>query len=160
VVDITEISAMVAAAGVLVGVVYYILDMRNQTKMRQTDLLVRLCSVWQTKDWLEAWSVVDGSRYGQTTLDLDKIVADHRDVEVNEVVLFFDEIGVLLQMGLVDIELVERLTHGHAKRTWEKLKPAIEGYRKARNDSKLVEGFEYLYNELKKREQQLTSKTA
>jgi len=152
-VDIVEVSAIVTAVGVLVGVAYYILDMRNQTRMRKTDLLVRLCSVWQTKDWLEAWSVVDGSRYGTTTLDLDKIVADHKDPEVNEVALFFDEIGVLLQMGLVDIELVERLTHGHAKRTWEKLKPAIEGYRKARNDPKLVEGFEYLYNELKKREQ-------
>jgi hypothetical protein len=152
-VDITEISAVVAAAGVLVGVVYYILDMRNQSRMRQTDLLVGLCSVFQTKDWLEAWSVIDGSRYGQTTIDIDKIVADHRDVELNEVALFFDEIGVLLQMRLVDIELVEKLLHGHIKRTWEKLKPAIELYRKARNDPKLVEGFEYLYNEMKKREQ-------
>jgi len=158
-VDIVEVSAIVTAVGVLVGVAYYILDMRNQTRMRKTDLLVRLCSVWQTKDWLEAWSVVDGSRYGQTTLDLEKIVADHKDPEVNEVVLFFDEIGILLQMGLVDIELVERLTHGHAKRTWEKLKPGIEGYRKLRNDPKLVEGFEYLYKELKKREQQAGAKS-
>jgi len=151
--DVTSISAIVAAAGVLVGVVYYILDMRHQNKVRRTDLLVRLCSVWQTKDWLEAWSVVDGSRYGQTTLDLEKLVADHRDVEVNEVVLFFDEIGVLLQMKLVDIELVDRLIHGHAIRTWEKTKHAVEAYRKARNDPKLVAGFEYLYNEMKKREQ-------
>jgi hypothetical protein len=41
-VDVTEISAIVAAAGVLVGVVYYILDMRNQAKIRQTDLVMRL----------------------------------------------------------------------------------------------------------------------
>jgi hypothetical protein len=145
-VDITEISAMVAAAGVLVGVVYYILDMRNQTRQRRTDLLMRLCSVMQTKDWLEAWSVVDGS-------DLSKIREEKRVVEANEIALFFDEIGVLLQMRLVDIELVDRLLHGHAIRIWEKLKPLIEGYRKLRNDPKLVAGFEYLYNEMKKREQ-------
>jgi hypothetical protein len=41
-VDITEISAIVAAAGVLVGVVYYILDMKNQSRLRQTDLVLRL----------------------------------------------------------------------------------------------------------------------
>ena len=35
--DITEISAIVAAAGVLFGVAYYILDMRHQTKVRQTE---------------------------------------------------------------------------------------------------------------------------
>ena len=152
-VDIYQISAVVAAAGVLVGVVYYILDMKNQTKIRKTDLLVRLCSVQQTKDWLEAWSVVDGSRYGQTTIDIEKIVADHREVEVNEVILFFDEIGVLLQMKLVDIEVVDRLIHGHAIRTYEKLKTVIELYRNRRNDPKIDAGFEYLYDEMKKREQ-------
>jgi len=152
-VDITEISAVIAAAGVLFGVVYYILDMRNQSKMRRTDLLVRLCSAFQTKDWLEAWSVVDGSSLGQTTIDINKIRAEHRDVEVNEVCLFFDEIGNLLQMRLVDIELVEKMLHGHIKRIWERMKPAVEEVRKRRNDPRLVEGFEYLYNEIKKREQ-------
>ena len=41
-VDITDISAVVAAAGVLIGVAYYILDMRNQIRIRKTDLLIRL----------------------------------------------------------------------------------------------------------------------
>ena len=51
VVDITEISAMVAAAGVLVGVVWYILDMRNQTRLRQTDLVMRLYAVFATEEF-------------------------------------------------------------------------------------------------------------
>jgi len=59
VVDITEISAVVAAAGVLVGVAYYILDMRNQTRMRKTELLTRLYSTMVNKDWLEAWDIID-----------------------------------------------------------------------------------------------------
>ena len=41
-VDATEISAIIAAAGVLIGVAYYILDMRHQGQERQTDLLVRI----------------------------------------------------------------------------------------------------------------------
>jgi hypothetical protein len=41
-VDIYEISAVVAAVGVLIGVVYYVLDMRHQRQERQTDLLVRV----------------------------------------------------------------------------------------------------------------------
>jgi hypothetical protein len=49
VVDITEVSAIVAAAGVLVGVVWYILDMRNQTRLRPTDLVTRLYSVFATE---------------------------------------------------------------------------------------------------------------
>ena len=41
-VDITEISAIVAAAGVFVGVIYYILEIRHQTEIRETDLAIRM----------------------------------------------------------------------------------------------------------------------
>jgi hypothetical protein len=49
-VDNTEISAFVAAAGVLIGVVYYILDMRNQTRIRKTDTLMKLYSSVSSKE--------------------------------------------------------------------------------------------------------------
>lgn len=55
VIGITEISAVVAAAGVLVGVVYYILDMRQQTKLRQTDILSGFYSRITEREFLEAW---------------------------------------------------------------------------------------------------------
>ena len=45
-IDITEISAVLAAAGVLVGVVYYILEIRHQTKIRETDLEIRMNPVF------------------------------------------------------------------------------------------------------------------
>jgi len=156
VVDITEVSAIVAAAGVLVGVAYYILDMRNQTRMRKTELLTRLYSTMVNKDWLEAWDKIDRLESD----DLIKMRTEKRMVEINLVYAFFDEVGVLLKKGLVDIDLVENLIHGHAITTWEKLKPMFEVGRKLRNDPKIAAGFEYLYNEMKKREQQLVSKTA
>ncbi len=40
--DIPSISAMVAAAGVIVDVVFYLLELRNLIKQRQTDLVTRL----------------------------------------------------------------------------------------------------------------------
>jgi hypothetical protein len=36
-VDIQTVSIAIASAGVLIGVVYYILDMRHQRQVRQTD---------------------------------------------------------------------------------------------------------------------------
>jgi hypothetical protein len=150
-VDITEISAMVAAAGVLVGVVYYILDLRHQIKMKKTDLLVRLYSSMLGKDWLASWDKVDSLQ----SEDFIKMRDEHRMVEINQVYGFFDEVGILLQMRLVDIDLVEKLLHGHVIRTWEKLKPAMEHGRKLRDDPRIAQGFEYLYNEMKKREQKL-----
>jgi len=43
--DIPSISVMVAAAGVIVGVVFTVLELRNLIKQRQTDLVTRLYSI-------------------------------------------------------------------------------------------------------------------
>ncbi len=53
-VDITEISAVVAAAGVLVGVAYYILTIRHQGRVRQTDLLLRMYSTFGSEGFQTA----------------------------------------------------------------------------------------------------------
>jgi len=101
-VDVYEISAVVAAAGVLAGVVYYILDMRNQSRMRQTDLLVRLFSTMINKDWLEAWEKVRD----RGKLDYNEYKEKYGFVEANQVYLFYDQLGRLLQKGLIDIDLL------------------------------------------------------
>jgi hypothetical protein len=49
---------MVAAAGVLVGVVYYIMDMRNQIRIRQTDLVMRLYDRFSGTEFQDAWARV------------------------------------------------------------------------------------------------------
>jgi len=148
-VDVYEISAIVAALGVVVGVVYYILDMRNQGRMRQTDLLVRLFSNMIDKDWLEAWEKVRD----RETLEYSKYKEKYGFVEANQVYLFYDQLGRLLQKGLIDIDLLP-LEIGQITTTWEKLGPILEGSRKRFNEPRLGSGFEYLYNEVKKREQQ------
>ena len=146
-VDVYEISAVVAAAGVLAGVVYYILDMRNQSRMRQTDLLVRLFSTMINKDWLEAWEKVRD----RGKLDYNEYKEKYGFVEANQVYLFYDQLGRLLQKGLIDIDLLP-LEIGQITTTWEKLGPILEGSRKRFNEPRLGSGFEYLYNEVKRRE--------
>lgn len=54
-IDITEASAIVAAAGVLGGVVYYFLEMRNQTEIMGTAALVRLCSTTNIEEILSSY---------------------------------------------------------------------------------------------------------
>ena len=148
--DIPSISAIVAAAGVLLGVVLTVVELRHQTRLRKTDLLVRLYSTMTSKDWLEAWEKFSN----RENLDYGDYREKYGLVEFNEVYLFFDEIGSLLQKGLIDITLLPFGT-GQAKVTWEKIKPLLEIARKRFNEPKMGQGSEYLYNEMKKREQQL-----
>jgi hypothetical protein len=123
--------------------------------MRQTDLLVRLFSTLDSKDWLEAWERVRDRKI----MDYETYKEKHGLVEANQVYVFYDQLGRLLQKGLIDIDFLP-LETGQINIAWEKLKPLLEGSRKKFNEPKLGSGFEYLYNEVKKREQQLASKKA
>ena len=57
-VDIQTVSIVIASAGVLIGVAYYILDMRHQNKMRRTDLVLRLASFTNTSEYMDAFAKV------------------------------------------------------------------------------------------------------
>ncbi|MEM0007858.1 MAG: hypothetical protein QXR89_06310 [Candidatus Bathyarchaeia archaeon] len=56
---------------------------------------------------------------------------------------------------LIDIGLVDDLFSGMIIRYWEACKPYIEEARKQLNYPQYAEWFEYLYNEMKKKQQQL-----
>jgi hypothetical protein len=146
--DIQTVSIAIASAGVFIAAIYYILQIRHQSRLRQTDLLVRIFSTMINKDWLEAWEKVRDREIS----DYSEYKEKYGFVEANQVYLLYDELGRLLQKGLINIDLLP-LETGQIEISWEKLSPILEGSRKKFNEPKLGSGFEYLYNEVKKREQ-------
>jgi len=162
-VDITEISAIAAAVGVIIGVVFATLQLRDLVKTRQTDLVMRLDTTFGSKEFQEAW--VETLRMEFTDYEdyLRKYGAASKKpayTSVNMVGNFFEGLGILLRRKLIDIALVDDLFSSDVIITWHKMKPIIEGWRKQFNRPQMSEWFEYLYNEMQKREQQLASKTA
>ena len=144
----------IASASVVLAAIYYVFQVRHQTKIRQTDLLTRLYSIMVSKDWLEAWQKVQS----REALNYGDYLEKYGFVELNEVFVFFDQLGRLMKKGLIDIELIP-LTYGQVSVTWEKIKPVLEGSRKRYNAPKHGEYAEYLCSELKKIEQKLEQKS-
>ena len=66
---------------------------------------------------------------------------------------FFEQVGVLFRNRLIDASLISQLFPVDI--VWEKLKPLAEGMRKEYHNPEFFEWFEYLYNEMKKREHSL-----
>ena len=66
---------------------------------------------------------------------------------------FYESVGVLFHRKLIDISLDEELLP--VEMSWEKIKPVVVGWRKQVNEPRVAEWFEYLYNEMQKREQRL-----
>jgi hypothetical protein len=149
-VDIQTVSIMLASASVIAGVVYYALQIRHQTKIRQTDLVMRLLSTFGSKEFQEAWTK---TMSGETKDYEREVLRNWRYYYVNQVCVFFEEIGLLLHRKLIDISLVDDLLSAPIELTWEKMKPLTEIFRKQLGRPSIFEWFEYLYNEMKKREQ-------
>jgi hypothetical protein len=164
-VEITEISVFVAAVGVFVGIVYYILEMRHQIKVRKADLLIRLYSAINSKEIADpAWNVsrLQVNDYKDYVKQYGSFLSEnpmHRDVV--KILGIYDLIGSLLYKKLIDPELAYNILGlGHTKMLYEQLKPIISGIRKETNEPGAYSGFDYLVNELTRIEPQLKKTTA
>jgi hypothetical protein len=150
-VDIQTVSIATASAGVFLAAIYYIFQIRHQTKIRQTDLIMRLYSNFGSREFQEDWWKVAAREYK----GFDDYARQYGWAETVEIGTFFEGIGILLKRKLVDIQLVDDLFTTPTKMAWEKMKPLVEDSRKHWNSPAAYEWFEYLYNEMKKREQKL-----
>jgi hypothetical protein len=154
--DIASISAVVAAVGVIVGVGFTILELRNLVRTRQTDLVIRLYSHFGSKEFLEARKTVMDLKFKDYSDYVKKYGRFGRFEAVSEVCMFFEGIGVLLHRKLIDISLIDDLFSPISiKIIWEKMKPVVEGWRNQFNEPETLEWFENLYNEMQKRKQRL-----
>ena len=153
--DITSISAIITAVGVLFGVVFAVLELRNLVQIRQTDIIIQLFSVFNQREFQE--------------MDLKLLSADFKDyddfvekygpfssqkpihVGFRMVAAFFEAIGILHHRKLIDIGLVSELFS--VKIRWNKVEKLAVGLRKLYDEPKFLEWFENLNNEIQMMEQ-------
>jgi len=150
-VDLQTVSIAIASAGVFAAAIYYIFQIRHQNRMRQTDLVMRLYSTFGSKEFNDAWTRIESIEFK----NYDEYVKKCGLGDYAQCATFFEGIGVLLQKKLIDVNLVDALFSVPLKFMYERMKPIIEGNREQLHDQRVFENFEYLYNEMKKREQQL-----
>jgi hypothetical protein len=156
-VDIQTFSIVIAAASVVAGAIYYTFQVRHLVKTRQTDLVIRLHASENTEELQEAYGRVLSmefkgyddfvNRYGELTSEKPVPVA------IRMVCGHLAEVGFLMSRKLVEIDLVYGLFSGPAMLTWKKIKPLQEIAQTQLNYPHAYVWVEYLYNEMKKREQ-------
>jgi hypothetical protein len=169
-VDVQTISVAIASASVVAAAIYYSLQIRHQNlqiqqqnKIRQTDLLVRI-SPWLSisSSELQAAAVrtlnLEFTGYDDFVKKYGKIHSEKPEqTAVLAVANYLDALGILARRRLVDVDLIFEFWSGDIPDLWEKIKPLVEGMRKKSNYPILVNA-EYLYNEMQKRENQVQQK--
>jgi hypothetical protein len=151
-VDIQTVSIAIASASVVAAAIYYTLQIRHQNKLRQTDLVMRLYSTYGSPEFQEAEIKTGLMEFTDYDDYLKKHSPENR-VAWNSQAAYFEGIGVLLHRKLIDIGLVDDLLSTPIINTWEKIEPLVKARRELLKRPQIWEWFEYLYNEMKKREQ-------
>ena len=147
-VDVQTVSIVIASASIVAGIIYYGLQIRQQTKTRQTDLILRLYTTASSREVQDSYEKMR-----------EREIKNHEDykkrygtfVEYNQLVGLYCALGMLLYRKLVDIDLIDDVTGRTVVTLYEKVKPMYESVLKARGME--WDSFRYLYNEMKKREQ-------
>jgi hypothetical protein len=151
IVDVQTVSIVVATASVVVGVIFAILQLRDFVKTRQTDLIMRLYSHFGSEGFQKTYEKLGVGE----TLSLHNYEEKYGLAGWVAVGTFFEGIGVLLHRKLIDIGLVDDLFTSPVKMAWDRMKDSIIEARKEYGQPTIFEWFEYLNNELVKREQKL-----
>lgn len=159
-VDIQTISIVIASAGILAGVIYYFLDIRHQTRMRQTESMMRL-SPWfnmNAKEMQEAITQVCSIEYKNYEDYLEKYSEKPEHTMLKTLGNYFEGIGILVSRKLVDTSVVYDFWGDIIMSLWEKIQPLVIDMRKDSGDLNMFRFWEHLYNEMKRREQKVQSK--
>ena len=142
-----------------VGVFYHIMTLRNtrknqqlQLETRQAQLFTQLHSEFRRAETLRlyfkalqmTWDDLDDfeKKYGLENWE--------ERIPYTSMSHFFEHLGVLLEEGLIDINLVIQIIGGTFKRFWEKFEPIVLERRIRESHPQYYDKMEYLYNEIEK----------
>ena len=145
---VAGVSIVIAATSVVVASTFYSFQIRNQVRVRKTDLVMRLYATFDSLEFQQAFHTI----YWADFHDLDSALANtggERQVW-SYVFCFYDQVGVLLRRHLIEFDLVDDLLGNSALQLWEKVSPMIYETRE-RYDPRLYEHFEFLYDEMIRR---------
>jgi hypothetical protein len=155
VIDVSSVSIVIASTGVLAGVIYYIIEIRHQSRLRQTESLIRL-SPWfnmNAKEVQEAITQVCSIEFENYDDYLEKYSAKSEQMMLKIIGNYFEGIGILVYRRLVRADIVYDFWGDIITSLWEKVEPLVGDMRKDSGDPTVFKFWEYLYNDMNKRKQ-------
>ena len=149
---IDYLPLVITGLGLTASIIYYASVLRNANKTRQTQLYMQLMN----KDTSQEFQ---GLRFDISQInindfeDLRKKIDTDRELSVKFTSFMFhnDNVGYLLEAGLVDPEMIYKFGAGGRGpiRDWETWSPYINYIRKTRDVPDYLNGFEYYANKMR-----------
>ena len=147
------LSIIVSSVGMIIALTYYALTIRNQTKSRQTQIFMQLHEEKYDREGLEAFFDLQNWHWEDYD-DYQKKYGPYTHPELAAIMesqtSYFEGLGILVQDGMVDINIVYRIAGRRINQLWYQFEAVIKEIRKmARGPgSDYAESFEYLATEV------------
>jgi hypothetical protein len=143
---------MVAATGVLVAAVFYIINLRETTKNRKltftTNVMQNLQSKEANRRFIDLMNM-DWKDFDDFKKKYDSRVNPENFADRASWMCTLDLLGYQYRIGLIDLEMVYQTNQGNVLNTWQKFKPIIEEYKQLGDYSEgAYSNFEFLANAL------------
>ena len=159
-IDVSTVSIVIASAGVLAGVVYYFLDIRHQSRVRQWENVIRLSPYFNmnAREVQEAVIQVCSIEYENYKDYLEKYSGKPEDMALKILGNYFEGIGILVHRKLVKVDIVNDFWGDIIHSAWDEVKPLIISMREDSDDQNIFRSWEYLNDEIRKGEHKLQTK--
>jgi len=144
-ITLSIVLQVLQTAGILVGIVYYLIIMRNsqinqqiQMETRQTQLFMQFTEVFSELrvrgTWREVYDEWSWTDYEDFMQKYGPDANPEEWMKFMAIAGVFETMGVLATHGSVDVKLMYDLQAGYPIRFWDKYEDIIDGYRIERED--------------------------
>ena len=145
---IQALREVVTIVGVIAGLSYYLMSVRNQNRARQAQLLMNIYNALTSSE-------VADHEYLLSTVEMKGIedwntIRENREAyrAFNFWLVYYEGIGVLVREGYVEIGLVAKLLSGNVVWFWERYGEGIINLRRDLNWPRFSIELEYLHDKV------------
>lgn len=153
-VEFSTVLQFIQAAGIIIGVSYYVLTLHETAINRKIALTNSLMApIFFTEEGMQSsieLMLAEWSDYEDFLKKYDSHVNPKFAAKRLSIWNLYDNIGHQYKMGLLDVETVYSVCSIHATNMWIKYEPIIEEYRKTDYGRDAYLDFEYLAQEMAK----------
>jgi len=160
-VDATFVLNLVETVGILVGVAIAIMEIRRSREERRNQFSAEFLRHWSTREFWENWISFLRNMDFSTVEEWAEKYGPYANPEVSKhwytLIFYFDKLGRRVDDGKIDLDSALFYVEPFGVLlTWEKSLPIFEEWRERMNYP-IMSGFEFLYNETKKKYPTLVS---
>jgi len=139
--DIGQISQLVSALAFVFSAIVVVVQLRNVRHDRFVQITNGLFQTWQSSDFMKAqqWVI---NEMPINWPELQKRRGTDHETNFVRVTGFYNRIGTLVTLGLVDGQTILRTIGGTAREVWKKTEPLLADAR--REDATFLRDFERL----------------